>query len=78
MVEGSPEKKVFLNYIEKDEEVFKGDILVASEFAENIPAEILIGRIKNFSIKENSAYATIEVEPFSDYKDLEYVIVIKG
>jgi len=78
MVEGSPEKKVFLNYIAKDEEVFKGDILVTSEFGENIPAEILIGRIKNVSIRENSAYAAIEVEPFSDYKDLEYVIVIKG
>ena len=76
-VEGSTNKSVYLNYIAKDEEVFKGDILVTSEFGENIPAEILIGRVKSVSVSDKYPYSQIEVEPFADYKTLEHVIVIK-
>jgi rod shape-determining protein MreC len=77
LVEGSPEKKIYLNYIEQNEEIFKGDILITTEFGENMPGEILIGRIKKIGISEDKPYKLIEIEPFADYKRLEYALVIK-
>lgn len=77
LVEGSPDKKIYLNYIEENEDIFKGDILITTEFGENMPAEILIGRIKRINISGSTPYKLIEIEPFTDYKKLEYVLVLK-
>ncbi len=77
MVEGSKDKIVYLNYINADDLVFKGDILITSEYGEIIPSEILIGRVKKIKNTEKSPYLQIEVEPFVDFKKLEYVMVIK-
>jgi rod shape-determining protein MreC len=77
LVEGSPDKKIYLNYIEQNEDIFKGDVLITTEFGENMPAEILIGRIKKISVPGNTPYKLIEIEPFADYKRLEYALVIK-
>jgi rod shape-determining protein MreC len=77
LVEGSPDKKIYLNYIDQNDEIFKGDVLITTEFGENMPAEILIGRIKKISISGNTPYKLIEIEPFADYKRLEYALVIK-
>ena len=78
IVEGGLDKKIYLNYIAANEEIFKGDILITSEFGEYIPPEILIGRIKKVSIVANNPYKQIEIEPFVDFKKLENVLVIKG
>ncbi|MBM3707088.1 MAG: rod shape-determining protein MreC [Actinobacteria bacterium] len=78
MVEGSSDKTIYLNYISSDNIVFKGDILITSEFGELIPSEILIGRIKKIKEPEKTPYLQIEVEPFADFKRLEYVLVIKN
>ena len=51
--------------------------LSLQNLGENMPAEILIGRIKKISISSNTPYKIIEVEPFADYKRLEYALVIK-
>ena len=77
LVEGSPDKKIYLNYIEQNEDIFKGDVLITTEFGENMPAEILIGRIKKIGVSSNTPYKLIEIEPFADYKRLEYALVIK-
>jgi rod shape-determining protein MreC len=77
MVEGSQDKALYLNYIASDDIVFKGDILITSEFGELMPPEILIGRIKKIDYSEKTPYLQIEVEPFADFKKLEYVLVIK-
>ena len=78
IVEGGLDKKVYLNYIATNEDIFKGDILITSEFGEYVPSEILIGRIKKVSIVQNNPYKQIEIEPFVDFKKLENVLVIKG
>jgi rod shape-determining protein MreC len=78
IVEGGLDKKVYLNYIMTSEDIFKGDILITSEFGEYIPSEILIGRIKKVSIVPNNPYKQIEIEPFVDFKKLENVLIIKG
>jgi len=76
MVEGSPDKKIYLNYIPKGELVFKGDILITSEYGHLLPPEILIGRVKRVTESPDDPYKQIEVEPFVDFKELEYVLVI--
>jgi len=78
ITEGGLDKKIYLNYIATNEEIFKGDILITSEFGEYIPPEILIGRIKKVSIVQDNPYKQIEIEPFVDFKKLENVLVIKG
>jgi rod shape-determining protein MreC len=77
LVEGSADKKIYLNYIDQNDDIFKGDVLITTEFGENMPAEILIGRIKKISVSGDTPYKLIEIEPFADYKRLEYVLVIK-
>ena len=68
IIEGSQDKKIYLNYISKGDVVFKGDILITSEYGEFLPPEILIGRVKRVTEKANNPYKEIEVEPFVDFK----------
>ena len=77
LIEGSLDKKIYLNYIDVNEDIFKGDVLITSEFGENMPAEILIGRVKKIGSSGNTPYKLIEIEPFADYERLEYVLVVK-
>ncbi len=78
MIEGSQDKKIYLNYISKGEVVFKGDILITSEYGKFLPSEILIGRVKRVTERAGTTYQEIEIEPFVDFKELEYVLIIKG
>jgi len=78
MVEGGNDKKIYLNYIPEEEIVFKGDVVVTSEYGKLLPSEILIGRVKSTAESTMSPYKEIEIEPFVDFKELEYVLIIKG
>ena len=76
IIEGSQDKKINLNYILREESVFKGDIIITSEYG-NFPSEILIGRVSKVSENTGDLYKSIEIEPFVDFKRIEYVLVIK-
>jgi rod shape-determining protein MreC len=78
LVEGGSDKKIYLNYISSDDLVFKSDILITSEYGQFVPPELLIGRIKRIGTTGQTLYRQIEVQPFADFKTLEYVLVIKG
>jgi rod shape-determining protein MreC len=78
IAEGSEEKKILLNYIPANETVFIGDIILTSELSKYIPPDILIGRVKSVAQEAGNAYKHIEIEPFADFKSLEYVMVIKN
>ncbi|MCG9478635.1 MAG: rod shape-determining protein MreC [Actinomycetia bacterium] len=78
VAEGSPDKRVQLNYIPRDEYVYNGDIVISSEFSQDFPQELLIGRVSQISDNIGDAYKQIEIEPFADLKSLDYVMVIKG
>ena len=78
LVEGGSDKKIYLNYISSDDLVFKGDILITSEYGQFVPPELLIGRIKRIGNTGETLYRQVEVEPFADFKTLEYVLVVKG
>ncbi|MDD5659422.1 MAG: rod shape-determining protein MreC [Actinomycetota bacterium] len=76
MIEGSSSKKIFLNYIPKEDIVYNGDIVITSEFGKHIPPEILIGIVKNVSNSEENPFKTIEIEPFVNFRSIENVLVI--
>ncbi len=76
VLKGSQDGKIILNYIPVGETVFKGDIIITSEYG-NLPGEILVGRVSKVSEDGNSPYKIIEVEPFADFKRLEYVLILK-
>ncbi len=77
IIEGSQDKKITLDYILNEEVVFKGDIIITSEYG-RLPSEILIGRVSKVTENSGGLYKLIEVEPFADFKEVEYVLVIKG
>jgi rod shape-determining protein MreC len=76
VVKGSQDGKITLDYISSEEDIFKGDIIITSEYG-NLPAEILIGRISRVSESSDNPYKIIEIEPFADFKRLENVLVLK-
>ncbi|MEA2015559.1 MAG: rod shape-determining protein MreC [Actinomycetota bacterium] len=76
VLKGSQDGKITLNYIPAGETVFKGDIIITSEYG-NLPGEILVGRISKVSEDGDSLYKIIEVEPFADLKRLEYVLILE-
>ncbi len=78
VVEGTGDKRVKLGYIHRDAHVFVGDMVITSELSENVPPEILIGRIQYVAEDPDDVYKQIEIEPFADFKSLEYVMVIKS
>ncbi len=76
VIQGSQDGKVSLNYILSEESVFKGDIVITSEYG-NFPGEILIGRVSKVLENAGGPYKSIEIEPFVDLKSIEYVLVVK-
>jgi rod shape-determining protein MreC len=76
IVKGSYDKEIMLDYIPADEPVFKGDIIITSEYS-NLPGEILIGRVSRVTENADELYKIIEIEPFADYRKMEYVMVLK-
>lgn len=76
IIQGSQDRKITLNYISSEESVFKGDIIITSEYG-NLPGEILIGRVSEVSENPSDPYKIIEIEPFADFKKIEYVLIIK-
>ena len=76
IIKGSQDGKITLDYVPKEEPVFKGDIIITSEYG-NLPGDILIGRISRVTESADNPYKIIEIEPFIDYKKIEYVMVLK-
>lgn len=77
LIEGSQEGAIYLKYISSDEEIYKGDVVVTSEYGEYFPAEILVGRVSSIRDVPGDPYREVRVEPFEDLKKLEYLAVIR-
>jgi rod shape-determining protein MreC len=78
LIEGSQEGVTYFKYISSEEEVYKGDILVTSEYGLYLPPDLLIGRVSSVMNKPENPYLGITVEPFEDLRSLEYLVVIKN
>jgi len=77
LIEGSQEGVINLKYISGDEEVYKGDVVITSEYGEYIPSDILVGRVSSVQDVPGDLYRKITIEPFEDLRELEYLAVIK-
>jgi rod shape-determining protein MreC len=78
LIEGSQQGSIYLRYISQDEVIYKGDIIVTSEFGAYLPEDIVIGRVKSIEAVPGDPYLEIQIEPFEDLKKLEYLAVIRN
>jgi rod shape-determining protein MreC len=77
LIEGSQDGTIYLRYITLEDEIYKGDIIVTSEFGEYLPSDLLIGRVSSIKDIPGDPYWEITVEPFEDLRELEYLMVIR-
>lgn len=56
----------------------KGDTLVTNEFSNVYPGNIMIGTVQDFNKTDNDNFYAIDVKLSTDFKQLEYVYVVKN
>jgi rod shape-determining protein MreC len=79
---GDPED-LLLDFIENDEEIQEGQILVTAgwstgQVSSAYPYGIQIGRVTEAEIGEQDSFQRIHVRPFADLRELEYLQVLTG
>jgi rod shape-determining protein MreC len=79
---GDPED-LLLDFIENDEQVEEGQILITAgwstgQVSSAYPYGIEIGRVTEAEIGEQETFQRIHVRPFADLRELEYVQVLTG
>jgi rod shape-determining protein MreC len=67
-----------LDFVAVDAQVATGDLIVSSPIGGLLPAGLLIGRVASKESRAQDLFATIEVEPLTDYSRLEHVLVMTG
>lgn len=77
---GNPEK-LYLNYVQRGEEIAEGQNVVTAGFAGGsldslFPPGIPIGRITDASLEQQQAYQRVELRAFADLRDMQFVQVL--
>src|SRR5918998_737031 len=72
-----------LEYLDKNTKVQKGDVVITSgstsdELESLFPKGIPIGRVKRADEDELDIYERIHIEPFADFKRMEFVQVLRA
>lgn len=72
-----------LEYLDKNTKVQKGDLVVTSgstdeELESLFPKGIPIGRVKRVDEDELDVYERVHIEPFADFKRMEFVQVLRA
>jgi rod shape-determining protein MreC len=72
-----------LEYLDKKTKVEQGDMVITSGSISQrleglFPKGIPIGRVKRVDPDELDVYERIHIEPFADFKRMEYVQVLRG
>jgi len=65
-----------LEFVPLDAPVREGDIVLTSALGGLLPGGLPIGRVTSVSAHDQDLFETIEVEPFTDYRRLEHVLVL--
>ena len=65
-----------LDYVLKDSEVVKDDLVVTSGMGGVFPKGLLIGQVVNVGNDKRGMFHTITVRPAVDFRELEYVTII--
>jgi rod shape-determining protein MreC len=79
---GDPED-LLLDFIDNDEEVKEGQILVTAGWSDGhissaYPYGLEIGRVTEATVGEQETFQQVHVEPFADLRDLDFVQVLTG
>jgi rod shape-determining protein MreC len=67
---------VNIDYVPQTEEISEGDIVVTSGLEENIPAGLVIGKVKKVESQSNDVWQAAVVEPLVDPGSLTMVAVV--
>lgn len=72
-----------LEYLDKNTKVQEGDLVITSgstddELESLFPKGIPIGRVKRVDEDELDVYERVHIEPFADFKRMEYVQVLRA
>jgi cell shape-determining protein MreC len=70
--------KLQLNFVQRGEEIAEDETVVTAGFASStldslFPPGIPIGRVTDASLEEQQAYQRVDVRPFADLRDMEFV-----
>lgn len=76
MVTGSPDGTLHLSFIRTDQTVDMGDIVVTSGLGGVFPKGMPLGKIVSVESSPGSTYYSIVVEPYSQVRNLEEVLVV--
>jgi rod shape-determining protein MreC len=75
---GSDDRRLRLEFVSIDAGVAPSDLIVSSPLGGLLPAGLLIGRVASRHAQPQDLFATIEVEPLTDYARLEHVLIMTG
>lgn len=75
---GSEDRRLRLDFVSIDAAVAPGDLIVSSPLGGLLPSGLLIGRVTSRHAQPQDLFATIEVEPLTDYARLEHVLIMTG
>ncbi|MGE0227075.1 MAG: rod shape-determining protein MreC [Dehalococcoidia bacterium] len=75
---GAEDARLGLDFVSIDAEVMAGDLIVSSPLGGLLPGGLLIGRVTSRQARPQDLFATIEVEPLTDYARLEHVLIMTG
>lgn len=67
-----------LDFVPIGTQVAVGDLIVSSPLGGLLPAGLLIGRVAATQGREQDLFATIKVEPLTDYRRIEHVLIMTG
>lgn len=70
--------KLQLNFVQRGEDISEDQTVVTAGFTSStldslFPPGIPIGRVTNASLEEQQAYQRVDVRPFADLRDMEFV-----
>lgn len=77
VLSGNGNKGCILKYIDYEDIVKKGDVVITSGFDELFPEGLPVGYVTKVSKRESGFFQAVEVAPFQDLASLEEVIVLK-
>lgn len=76
VVQGKPGGGVVMRYIQQEEEVKVGDLVLTSGLGGNFPRRLVIGQVTAVQQKDIEIFQEAEVEPTVEFDHLEMVMII--
>lgn len=76
VVQGRPGGKVVMRYIQQEEEVEIGDLVLTSGLGGNFPRRLVIGQVTTVRQRDIELFQEAEIKPTVEFDHLEMVMII--